>query len=103
MAHRLKLARELAGLSPGQASKLLQKDEGWPADYLPLLENDRVKPEPWEWGTLADLYAVNVPWLKGEVPELGPERSLGPGAVRLSEEEERDVRRFVAMCKGGPL
>ncbi len=61
--NRCRLARERAGLSVGQAAKLL----GMERDELLQIEDPATSNFPAE--QLADVYGVNVEWLEGRIPQ----------------------------------
>ncbi len=60
--YRARLARELSGLSVGQAARLLDV----PRQELIEIEEVESKFAVIDHGKLADLYGVNVEWLTGE-------------------------------------
>lgn len=69
--HRLRRARELAGLSLTQAARKL----GWDGLSLEEHETGACAALRWplsddEWSRLADLYGVTVAWLRGADVEL---------------------------------
>ena len=65
MSHRYKRARENAGLSLGQAAKLLRVDTG----TLEAIEANGANPAAIGLiANMADTYGVNVEWLTDEAP-----------------------------------
>ena len=62
IANRLRLARNMAGLSQGQAARQM----GWHRPTVSEIEAGRRKVSAEELSLLADLYAVNIPWILGE-------------------------------------
>ena len=65
MIYRYKRARENAGLSLGQAAKLLRVDVG----TMKAVEESGVNPAAVNLiARMADTYGVNVAWLTGEAP-----------------------------------
>lgn len=60
--NRAKRAREHAGLTIGQAARLLNMPSG---DLLAIEERDSDFADA-DHERLADVYGVNVPWLKGK-------------------------------------
>lgn len=63
---RLTRAREMAGLSVGQAVNLL----GWPRAQLLAVEASDTPPSGEVIRALADLYGTSVEWLRGEPVDL---------------------------------
>ena len=61
IAGRLRLAREMAGLTQGQVAKSL----GWHRPTVSEVEAGRRRVRAEELTNLADLYGVNVPWIMG--------------------------------------
>lgn len=92
MTHRLRLARERAGLSLGQAATLLKVDRA----YLEHLEGlPSVLAAPVD--QLAELYGVNVPWLLGEVPQHDYEAMKDArGYDKLTQHDKDVVAEFAA-------
>jgi predicted transcriptional regulator len=92
MTHRARRARENAGLSIGQAAKLLKMERD---ELIRIEETTHLECECVE--QLADLYGVNVPWLLGDVDRYDYERV---DALRCADKltpEDRDViAEFVA-------
>jgi len=98
--HRLALARQRAGLSLGQAAQMLGMQR-------PALEQLEAGPTPDELtcARLARLYEVNIPWLRGDVPERAPESELsrvvctrgGP----LSEHDRDELLSLIASLPKG--
>jgi predicted transcriptional regulator len=63
--NRAKLARRNAGLSIGQAARLLRLT----TDDVVSIEETNAAFSMADHAKLADVYGVNIPWLKGEVPQ----------------------------------
>ena len=86
-------ARKIAGLSVGQAAKLLNVDR----DYLLKVEDaetidDDILPK------LCDLYRVRAAWLTGEVPRRDYEAMKSAKGYDKLEFHDRDViAEFAAM------
>ena len=62
IASRLRLAREMAGLTQGQVANRL----GWHRPTVSEIEAGRRRVQAEELATLADIYGVNLPWIVGE-------------------------------------
>lgn len=97
--HRSRLARERAGLSIGQAAKLLGVDRGVirQIEAAPIVDReDRAK-------QMAELYGVNVPWLLGEAPQHDYAWvDKTPGGDKLSSNDRDTIAEFAAsMPRGG--
>jgi hypothetical protein len=105
--HRLTLARARAGLSIGQAAKLLGRDRaeleyaegstlnlfcgrfGCPGGQLHAHDpGDQAWPSA---ERLAELYAVNVPWLTGDVPLRDYDAMKGVRGYDKLPDHDRDV------------
>ena len=80
--HRIPRARDAAGLSLGQAAKLLGVTRevvlGW----------EMGTPDDLTFARLARLYRVNIPWLRGDVP-LKAESLDAVVCVRVSKRAKR--------------
>lgn len=117
-AHRLKLARERAGLSLGQAAKLLGIDradlECVEASTLNQfcgrfacpgggLHGHDIDDNAWTTAEqLAELYAVNVPWLLGQVPQHDYEAMKDArGYDQLTAHDRDVVAEFAASLPRG--
>ena len=62
IASRLRLAREMAGLTQGQVATVL----GWHRPTVSEIEAGRRRVQAEELTVLAELYGVRTPWLVGE-------------------------------------
>jgi len=94
--HRLKLARERAGLSLGQAARIL----GLHREELQAIEAGAAPGEPL-MSRLAGTYRVNIPWLCGEVPIKAEESALAsvvcpPNWSRVSQHDKDEILTFMA-------
>lgn len=67
MTSRIRRGRELAGLTMGQASRLL----GIGLVALSDLEREKIVPTEEELRALADCYGVATSWLQGDEPVVG--------------------------------
>ncbi len=93
IAARLKLAREMAGLSQGQAAKIL----GWHRPTISTIEAGRRRVQAEELTVLADIYGVNVTWIMGEAvqEEIGGKALLA--ARELEKLNEKDLDRLLQL------
>lgn len=116
--HRFKLARERAGLSLGQAAKLLGIERvelehaeastlntwcgriGCPGGTLHAHDiDDKMFTTPEQ---LAEVYGVNVPWLIGAVPQHDYEAMKDArGYDKLTEHDRDVVAEFAASIPRG--
>ena len=80
VASRLRLSREMAGLTQGQVAKSL----GWHRPTVSEIEAGRRRVSAEELTTLAEMYEVNVSWIVGEDNE---ESSLAAYRVKLAARE----------------
>ena len=85
IASRLRLAREMAGLTQGQVAKAL----GWHRPTVSEIEAGRRKVSAEELPVLAEMYGVNVPWVIGEE---GGETDGEADRVRLAARELSKLR-----------
>jgi hypothetical protein len=86
MTNRAKLAREHAGLSVGQAAKLLNMAA---IDLMAIEERSTIMPE--HANRLAELYRVRVEWLAGEVELRDYSAVDGFKGAELLTPHDRDV------------
>lgn len=97
IASRLRLAREMAGLSQGQVAKALE----WHRPTVSEIEAGRRKVSAEELSTLAEIYGVNVPWIVGEGHEfsdIGADR-VKLAARELSKLKEEDLDRLLQLIQ----
>lgn len=91
--HRLSIARDRAGLSLGQAAKLL----GMERSELAIVEALPVVVRCAYVEKMADLYGVNVPWLLGETPRHDYEAMKDArGWDSLPQSDKDTVAEFAA-------
>lgn len=96
--HRFKLARERAGLSLGQAAKLL----GIERHALEQIEARPIADREDQAEQLAELYMVNVPWLTGAAPLRDYEAMKSArGYDKLTEHDRDTVAEFAASLPRG--
>ena len=98
---RLTRAREMAGLSLAQAAKLL----GWQRDHgvttLADLESGKREPATSLLNALADLYDVQVEWLRGDDLVLRPETEMLLRSVENTTDRET-LRDLLIATQGRP-
>lgn len=92
--NRAAIARASAGLTLGQAAKLL----GWATGPLHAIEiGEGHPPTDEEWRKLADLYHVRIEWLRGD----GEQRDYKavdamPGSEHLTNHDRDIIAEFAA-------
>ena len=95
IAARLKLAREMAGLTQGQvASKL-----AWHRPTVSEIEAGRRRVPAEELKTLSEIYGVNVPWLMGEEEEDGISDRAKLAARQLDKLSDEDLDRLLLLIQ----
>ena len=97
IASRLRLSREMAGLTQGQVAKSLD----WHRPTVSEIEAGRRRVSAEELTTLAEMYGVNVPWIVGEEDE---DSSLAADRVKLAARElsklrEEDLDRVLQLVQ----
>ena len=97
IASRLRLSREMAGLTQGQVAKSLD----WHRPTVSEIEAGRRRVSAEELLPLAEMYGVNVPWILGEKDEHS---SLAADRVKLAARElsklrEEDLDRIVQLVQ----
>ena len=95
IASRLKLAREMAGLTQGQVASQL----GWHRPTVSEIEAGRRKVPAEELKTLSGLYGVNVPWLMGEGEEEHISDRAKLAARQLDKLSEDDLDRLLLLLQ----
>jgi transcriptional regulator with XRE-family HTH domain len=96
IAARLRLAREMGGLTQGQVAKSL----GWHRPTVSEMEAGRRKVSAEELSTLAELYGVNVPWIVGEEAESDTASDRAKLAAReLSKLKDEDLDRLLQLIR----
>ena len=95
IATRLRLSREMAGLTQGQVAKSLD----WHRPTVSEIEAGRRRVSAEELTMLAEMYGVNVPWIVGEEDE---DSSLAADRVKLAARElsrlrEEDLDRILQL------
>ncbi len=92
MTIRYRKARETAGLSLGQAAKLL----GWKVTDLSLYELGSLRMEHEEEKAMAACYGCSAAWLRGETAALSPENETLLRTVEHTGDRET-LREFMLM------
>ena len=87
IAKRLRMARELAGLSQGQAARQL----GWHRPTLSQIEAGRRKVSAEDLSLLANLYTANIPWILGEEESQIASAKAMLAARKLSRLQDEDI------------
>ena len=97
IASRLRLSREMAGLTQGQVAKSLD----WHRPTVSEIEAGRRRVSAEELATLAEMYGVNVPWIVGEENEESSEAAdrVKLAARELSKLREEDLDRVLQLVQ----
>ncbi len=95
LANRLKLAREMAGLTQGQVATQL----GWHRPTVSEIEAGRRRVLAEELKTLAELYGVNIPWLVGEGDGNGISDKARLAARELGKLSDVDLDRLLVLIR----
>jgi len=97
IAERLRSAREAAGLTQGQAAKLL----GLHRPTVSEIEAGRRKVSAEELVQFADIYGVSVSWLTGEGDlEEGPRESrIRLAARELASLRDEDLEKLIGAIR----
>ena len=94
IAYKLKLAREMAGLSQNQVAKIL----GLKRPAISEIEAGRRKVSAEEMAELSKIYSVSVNWLIGESEEEDENQMrIGLAARELSKLKPEDVDRLLKI------
>ncbi|MDE2824069.1 MAG: helix-turn-helix transcriptional regulator [Chloroflexota bacterium] len=97
IASRLRMSREMAGLTQGQVAKSLD----WHRPTVSEIEAGRRRVSAEELTMLAEMYDVNVPWIVGEEDKGS---SLAADRVKLAARElsklrEEDLDRVLQLVQ----
>lgn len=95
LASRLKLAREMAGLTQGQVATQL----GWHRPTVSEMEAGRRRVLAEELNTLGELYGVNVPWLLGEAESDDISDKARLAARELGKLSDEDLDRLLLLIR----
>ena len=86
IASRLRLSREMAGLTQGQVAKSLD----WHRPTVSEIEAGRRRVSAEELTALAEMYGVKIPWIVGEDND---DSSLAADRVKLAARELSKLRK----------
>lgn len=96
IASRLRAAREAAGLSQGQAAKLLDMHR----PTISEIEAGRRKVSGDELVRFAELYGVTVDWIAGSSEAADPsEDRIMLAARQLSKMKDKDLDRLLSVLQ----
>ncbi|MCB1937407.1 MAG: helix-turn-helix transcriptional regulator [Nitrosomonas sp.] len=96
IANRLRSAREMAGLSQGQAAKRL----GMHRPTISEIEAGRRNVKSDELLKLANLYGVEITWItEGKVNEDKIDQSILAAARELSSMKDEDIEALINTIK----
>ena len=96
IASRLRLGREMAGLTQGQVAKI----RGWHRPTVSEIEAGRRRVSADELARLAELYGVSVSWLVEEEVEHAPSNARATLAAReLSKLSDEDLDRLLELIR----
>lgn len=93
MTPRYRRARELAGLTKGQASRLLDVDLVW----LSSVELEQIQPDlDWQ-RRMAEVYGCSLAWLQGNDPEIPESTRKMLRDADISDRDRDAVLEFAGM------
>ena len=96
IASRLRLGRELAGLTQGQVAKI----RGWHRPTVSEIEAGRRRVSADELTGLAELYGVSVSWIVEEDEEHSPSSARARLAAReLGKLRDEDLDRLLELIR----
>lgn len=95
IASRLRLAREMAGLSQTQVAKRL----GWHRPTVSEIESGRRRVKAEELTILSELYAVRIAWIVGEDDPENVNDKLIAAARELSKLKDEDLTRLMQIIQ----
>ena len=95
IASRLRLAREMAGLTQGQVANSL----GWHRPTVSEIEAGRRRVLAEELSSLAELYGVNIPWIIGEGAADTMSDRARLAARELSKLKDEDLDRLLQLIQ----
>lgn len=95
IASRLRMARELAGLTQGQVAKRL----GYHRPTVSEIEAGRRKVAAEELSVFCDLYGVNVPWITGEDSQEPTSYKAKLAARELNKLKDEDLDRLLQLIQ----
>ena len=93
---RLRLGREMAGLTQGQVAKI----RGWHRPTVSEIEAGRRRVSADELANLADLYGISVSWIVEEKEEHSPSSARARLAAReLGKLRAEDLDRLLELIR----
>ena len=96
IATRLRLAREMAGLTQGQVAKI----RGWHRPTVSEIEAGRRRVAADELSNLAELYGVSVSWIVEEDQEHSSSSARATLAAReLGKLRDEDLDRLLELIR----
>lgn len=95
IASRLRLAREMSGLTQGQVANTF----GWHRPTVSEIEAGRRKVLAEELSTLAELYGVNIPWILGEDSSDSTSDRAKLAARELGKLKDEDLDRLLELIR----
>ena len=96
IASRLRLGREMAGLTQGQVAKI----RGWHRPTVSEIEAGRRRVSADELTSLAELYGVSVSWIVEEDEQLSLASARARLAAReLSKLRDEDLDRLLKLIR----
>lgn len=96
IAERLRSAREMAGLSQGQAAKKMEMHR----PTISEIEAGRRNVKSDELSAFAQLYGVEISWLaNGTLEQFKIDKSILAAARELSSMSDRDINTLVNTIK----
>ena len=95
MAGRLRLARDMAGLSQGQVARQL----GWHRPTVSEIEAGRRRVQTEELTVLAELYGVRVPWIIGVDNDEAVSDRVTLAARELGKLNDEDLERLLRLIR----
>ena len=95
MAKRLRLAREMAGLTQAQVAKVL----GWHRPTVSEIEAGRRRVSAEEVSVLAKLYGVNTLWIFGEESSGFTSDKAMLAARELNKLKDEDLDRLLQVLQ----
>ena len=95
IGNRLRLARQMAGLSQSQVAKQL----GWHRPTVSEMESGRRRVKAEELTMLSNLYAVRIAWIVGEDDPGDVNDKLIAAARELSKLKDEDLTRLMQIIQ----
>ena len=95
IASRLRLGRELAGLTQGQVAKI----RGWHRPTVSEIEAGRRRVSADELTSLAELYGVSVSWIVEEEEHASSNARATLAARELGKLSDEDLDRLLELIR----